>query len=448
MITKDRQGNAVTGATLEAAELYDDAVAAFQIYSGDPVALADAAIDKAPAFTMAHILKSWLFAVSTELEATAAASEIVMHAKSLGHDEREAFHIAALDNLLRGEWSRAAVTLDFLSMQYPRDILALQVGQLLDFFRGDARNLRNRIARAMPHWTPDIPGYSLVLGMHSFGLEEAGDYLKAEETGRRALAMNPRDCWAHHAVAHVMEMQGRPEDGIGWMTTREAYWSAEDNFFQVHNWWHKALFHLDLDQSAEAIAIYDAHIVAGASTVAVDLVDAAAMLWRLKMTGVDVSDRCISIADRWSLHADGRLYGFNDWHAAMVYLGAGREKEVEELLSTCRQQSAGGSESAGWAATIALPLIEGFQAWHRGDFSQAVERLHPVRRFAHAFGGSHAQRDIIDWTLTDAAIRSGSRDVAEAFAAERLAIKSNGHIYRTLMHRASQLRRSSLEAAA
>ena len=64
MITKDRQGNAVTGATPEAAELYDNAVAAFQIYSGDPVALADAAIDKAPAFTMAHILKSWLFAVS------------------------------------------------------------------------------------------------------------------------------------------------------------------------------------------------------------------------------------------------------------------------------------------------------------------------------------------------------------------------------------------------
>ena len=56
MITKDRQGNAVTGANCEAAELYDNAVAAFQIYSGDPVALADAAIDKAPAFAMAQPL--------------------------------------------------------------------------------------------------------------------------------------------------------------------------------------------------------------------------------------------------------------------------------------------------------------------------------------------------------------------------------------------------------
>ncbi|MEQ9199924.1 MAG: hypothetical protein RLN80_08040, partial [Rhodospirillales bacterium] len=144
-MTKDRQGNAVTGANAEAAELYDDAIAAFQIYSGDPVALADAAIEKAPAFAMAHILKSWLFAVSTEPEATAAAGEIVTQVKTLGHDEREAFHITALDQLLRGEWSRAAVTLDFLSMRYPRDVLALQVGQLLDFFRGDARNLRNRI---------------------------------------------------------------------------------------------------------------------------------------------------------------------------------------------------------------------------------------------------------------------------------------------------------------
>lgn len=445
---KDRQGNTVTGADSEAVELFDDAIAAFQIYSGDPVALADAAIEKAPAFAMAHLLKGWLFAVSTEPEAMAAAGEIIVQAKALRHDERGAFHITALEHLLRGEWSRAAVTLDFLSMRYPRDVLALQVGQLLDFFRGDARNLRNRIARALPHWSPDIPGYSLVLGMHSFGLEETGDYAKAEETGRRALAVNPRDCWAHHAVAHIMEMQGRPEDGIGWMSAREAHWSTEDNFFQVHNWWHKALFHLDLDQSTEAVAIYDAHIVADDSIVAADLIDASAMLWRLKMSGIDIGDRCTAIADRWSLHADGKLYGFNDWHAAMVYLGAGRESEVDNLLATCREQAAGGSEAAGWATTIALPLIEGFRAWHQDDFALAVEYLHPVRRFAHAFGGSHAQRDIIDWTLTDAAIRSGSSDVAEALAAERIAIKPNGHINRTLMYRASELRRSRMEAAA
>ena len=103
-------------------------------------------------------------------------------------------------------------------MRHPHDLVALQVGHLMDFYRGNARDLRDRIARALPHWSPDVPGYHVVLGMHAFGLEEAGDYARAEETGRRALDLEPLDAWAHHAVAHVMEMQGRAQDGIGWMS--------------------------------------------------------------------------------------------------------------------------------------------------------------------------------------------------------------------------------------
>ncbi|MBZ9966671.1 MULTISPECIES: hypothetical protein [unclassified Mesorhizobium] len=89
--------------------------------------------------------------------------------------------------------------------------------------------------------------------MHAFGLEETGDYGRAEEVGRLAVALQPLDCWAHHAVAHVMEMQGRAEDGIGWMIAREPHWSADDNFFRVHNWWHRSLCHLDLGQADEAL---------------------------------------------------------------------------------------------------------------------------------------------------------------------------------------------------
>src|SRR3546814_11029596 len=73
--------------------------------------------------------------------------------------------------------------------------------------------------------------------MHAFGLEETGDYARAEAAGRRALDIQPLDCWAHHAVAHVMEMQGRAEDGIGWMLAREPHWSGADNLFRVPNWW-------------------------------------------------------------------------------------------------------------------------------------------------------------------------------------------------------------------
>src|SRR3546814_14768667 len=95
--------------------------------------------------------------------------------------------------------------------------------------------------------------------MHAFGLEETGDYARAEAAGRRALDMQPLDCWAHHEVAHVMEMQGRAEDGIGWMIAREPQWSGDDNFFRVHQWWHRGVSPLDPGQAAAVPGLYDGH---------------------------------------------------------------------------------------------------------------------------------------------------------------------------------------------
>jgi hypothetical protein len=223
--------------------------------------------------------------------------------------------------LFDGRWSDAALALEQHSILYPRDLLALQCGHLMDFFCANARNLRDRIARALPEWTRDMPGYSILLGMHAFGLEESGDYARAEERGREAVSLEPLDCWAHHAVAHVMEMTGRPEDGIGWMIAREPFWSGEDNGFKVHNWWHRALFHLQLRQSDEALALYDGPVREERSQLALNLVDASALLWRLHLSGVDVASRWKELADGWVPHADGKTYPFNDLHGVMAYLG-------------------------------------------------------------------------------------------------------------------------------
>ncbi|MCB1972709.1 MAG: hypothetical protein KDG54_20130, partial [Geminicoccaceae bacterium] len=220
---------------------------------------------------------------------------------------------------------------------------------LMDFFRAGARDLRDRIARALPQWDADRPGYSVLLGMHAFGLEECGDYARAEATGREALDRQPLDAWAHHAVAHVMEMQGRAEEGIAWMASREARWSGDDAFFRIHNWWHKALYHLELEQGAEALALYDGPIRGSRSPLAVNLADASALLWRIAIAGHDVGDRWQELARAWDRHADGKLYPFNDLHAAMAYLGARREADLSRLLAACRADPAPGSEVASWA---------------------------------------------------------------------------------------------------
>lgn len=435
MIRTDRQGNAVACGAAEAVELLDETVHAFSIYRGDPVALVDRALECAPEFAMAHIAKAWLFALATEPEAAAEAKAIVARATSLALDEREASHVAALERLLAGEWTEAALALDRHNMRHPRDLLALQVGHLLDFYRANARNLRDRIARALPEWSPEVPGYPVLLGMRAFGLEETGDYAAAEDAGRSAIDLQPLDCWAHHAVAHVMEMQGRAEDGIGWMTAREPHWSGEDNFFRVHNWWHRALFHLALGQAEAALALYDGPLRQDRSAVVLDLIDGSALLWRLELAGCDVGTRWEELADSWGRHADGRLYPFNDWHAVMAYLGAGREREVARILDAFRGAAGEAGEVARWIRETGLPLVEGFAAFRHGDYRLAADRLYPARFIANSFGGSHAQRDVIDATLAEAALRGGLAPLAGALAAERLALKPHSPVSRDFLGR-------------
>lgn len=431
----DQQGNMLSGATAEAARLFDQAVEAFNIYRGDPAGLLDIAIEAAPDFAMAHILKAHLFGLATEPEATGEAKAILANVKSLRLSDREASHVAALDLLVEGEWTAAATALDRHNADYPHDIVALQSGHLMDFYRANARSLRDRIARVLPKWSADMPGYPILLGMHAFGLEESGDYGRAEDTGRRALDLQPLDSWAHHAVAHVMEMQGRAEDGIGWMIAREPHWSGDDNFFKVHNWWHRSLCHLDLGQAAEVLALYDGPIRQDRSMVALDMVDASALLWRLQLTGHDVGDRWQELAAAWDSHADGRSYPFNDWHAVMAYLGAGRTGEVDRIVNAFRK-SAETTEAAGWGRSTALPLVEGFVAFWRGDHERAADLLHGARHIANSFGGSHAQRDIIDWTLAEATVRGGLTAMAEAIARERLALKPHSPVNRSFLTRA------------
>ena len=242
-----------------------------------------------------------------------------------------------------------------------------------------------------------------------------------------------------------MEMQGRAEDGIGWMIAREPHWSGDDNFFKVHNWWHRALCHLDLGQADEALALYDGPIRQDRSLVALDMVDASALLWRLHLSGHDVGERWSELATAWDSHADGRSYPFNDWHAVMAWLGAGRSGEVERVIDALR--TAGTSETAVWGRTTALPLVEGFTAFWRGDYEAAATRLYGARYIANAFGGIHAQRDIIDWTLAEAAVRGGLAAMAEAIANERLALKPHSSVNRGFLERASAIAPADRKAA-
>ena len=415
---KDTAGYEMTGASTRSHDTLEQALHQFRCYIGDPVATVDSALAASPGLVMGHVLKAYLHLLGTEPGAMPVARAAHEAAAALPANDRERRHIQAIGHVIEGRWRAAAIALEDLSVEYPRDALALQAGHMIDFFIGDSRMLRDRIARALPAWGKSVPGYHAVLGMLAFGLEETGDYARAEAEGRLSVGLEPRDGWGQHAVAHVMEMQGRRRDGIAWMRANPEAWS-HDSFFAVHNWWHVALFHLGLGEIDEALALYDGPIHGKASSVVLEMIDASAMLWRLHLRGVDVGNRWDAIARNWEPVASAGNYAFNDMHAMMAFVGAGRVKAADAVLEAQRAAMDTAGDNAQFTREVGHAATRAIRAFGDGDYGETVRLLRPIRSYAHRFGGSHAQRDLLDLTLIEAASRAGHDRLAAALRAER-----------------------------
>ena len=243
-------------------------------FYGDPLADIDAAIAADPAWSLAQVMRCDFILSITEpaMLAQARSALDAARAQAAHAVEREQTHLLAAELALAGRWRDASTVWDLLLRNNPRDMLALICAHLFDFYRGDARSLRARVARVLPDWPPDDALHPYVLGMYAFGLEECNVYPKAEDAGRRALAANPKGPWAIHAVAHVMEMQGRHADGVQWLNARHADW-AVDNGLSIHHWWHLALFHLETLDTAAALKLYDEQLSGAASSVNLQWLD-------------------------------------------------------------------------------------------------------------------------------------------------------------------------------
>jgi hypothetical protein len=438
LTTKDTFGNALTGASATSLAHYETAVRELQCYINDPVASVDKALAASPDFVMAHVLKAYLHLLGTEPNALPVARECWRAANGLRATPREHQHVEAVHHLVEGRWHAAGRALEDVAIEHPRDALALQAGHQIDFFTGNSRMLRDRIARALPAWSMDMPGYHSLLGMHAFGLEETGDYRRAEKEGRKGIELEPRDGWAQHAVAHVLEMEGRQKDGIVWMGSNPETWST-DSFFAVHNWWHLALYHLDLGEIERVLALFDGPIYGKRSGVILDMIDASALLWRLALRDVDVGNRWADVARNWEPIAAAGNYAFNDAHAMMAFVGAGNSKAVDAVLEAQAVAIGSDGDNAAFTREVGRPVALAIKAFGEENYAETVRLLRPIRHIANRFGGSHAQRDILDLTLIEAAFRSGEKALATALAAERIEVKPTSPLARLFVSRANSM---------
>lgn len=335
--------------------------------------------------------------------------------------ERERLWHAQVSAWVANDAETAIKLTEEIATRWPQDLSAVKMTQFHMFHVGDLAGMLRIAEQALPHHR-DV---AEMHGMLAFGLEEMNRLDEAEVAARQAIALKRCEPWAHHALAHVMETQGRCAEGLDTMLGFSDCWAEKNSFMRSHNWWHAALFAIDADRPEEALRLYDEQVWGVWKEYSQDQVNAVALLARLEFTGLDVGNRWQDVADYIEKRGPEHVEPFLDAHYLLALSRAGRDAAAKELLRSLRNYVASQPEqlTAHIWRVVGLPLAEGVEAYGRGEWRQVYEKLPRALDGLQLIGGSHAQRDLF-WQLW---LQAGAK------AGEKAAIKP--HLERRLQDR-------------
>jgi tetratricopeptide (TPR) repeat protein len=414
---QDLHGLPIT-TTPEAGAAFNRTVVAYLKYKVDAPEYLKRTLAADPEFALAHCLKGYFAMLSYNQASVPRAVEAarVARAHGAGATPRERAHVDALEAWIASDLDRMIATWEAILAEHPTDVLALRLAHFNNFWLGRPREMAASVERVSPKWGRELPGYGTLLSCRAFALEECGDYIGAEPAGRAAVEIDPADVWGTHAVAHIMEMQGRHEEGIAWLDQLERHWVGGNNLLH-HLWWHRALYHLERGQHAEVLALYDRRFRDLASPLTqmqpdlyIDVQNAASMLFRLERRGVDVGDRWTEIADKAEARVGDCLSAFTLPHWMMALAATGREETAKRMLEGMHAFARNSTTVGRLVAEIAIPICEAVLAHRRGESARAVALMRPVLGEMYRLGGSHAQQDVLEQLFLDAAVKADSAD--------------------------------------
>jgi len=368
---------------------------------------------------MAHVLKGYLTMLAFKEPVVPVARAALADAERTGSaaTAREKAHIAALREWCDGNLDGMLGTWERILEDHPHDVMAFRLHHFQAFWYGMPYRMARQVEATLPRWSEAQPYYASILACHCFAHEELGNYTTAENSGRRALELDPADLWAAHAVAHVLEMQGRRTEGIEHLKSLEPHWSG-GNHFMHHLWWHLGLYHYERGELDEVLRLYDTKYRNHASPLNkavpdlyVDFQNAASMLFRLERQGIDVGNRWIEIADHAEKRIGDNRSPFTQTHWMMALAATRRWEAAERMLAAMRSYAETEKGDLGrLVKRISLPLCEAIVARGRGDYAAAVERMRPVLGVMFQIGGSHAQQDVLEQVFLDCAEKARSND--------------------------------------
>ncbi|MEM8871234.1 MAG: tetratricopeptide repeat protein [Pseudomonadota bacterium] len=376
----------------------------------------------APDFAQGHAVKG-IFCmllgrrelVTTAREALAAADAA---AAKISPNPREQVYIEALRDWLAGRPSAAASRFETLLLTDPRDALAMKLVQAIRFVLGQPDQMRRSIELILPVWG-DHPALGYLKGCYAFALEETGDYAAGEKAGREGLLLAPDDAWGLHAVAHVYDMTARAADGLYWLSGQTKAWEHCNNF-RYHVWWHIALMHLDLGQIDEVLSLYDDEIRGDKTDDYRDISNAASLLSRLEVEGVNVGDRWDELATLSENRTEDGAVVFADLHYMLSLIGGGRQSAIKTMMKRMSHDATRyRSDSDRITERPGLSAAAGLEAYGEGHYADAFLNLAAARADMQKIGGSHAQRDVFERLTIEAALRGGFLDAADTLLQDR-----------------------------
>ena len=418
---KDLHGLTLSTDSGTAADAFDRATHSYLTYRTDAGRHLGAALKADPDFALGHVLRGYFNMLAYNKANLGAAAEALAEARKHAKrtTTREAAHIEALARWIDGDLERLLDAWEGIFAEHPHDVIAFRLHHFNAFWLGRPATMQAAVERVFPHWNGDLPAWGAMLGCRAFSHEEAGNYVLAEGAGRMAIEVDPGDLWAAHAVAHVLEMQGRRSEGIDWLKRLEPNWEGANNL-KHHLYWHRAMFHIERREFDEVLSLYDhgfrdlgSPLTQALPDMYIDIQNAISMLFRLQRQGVDVGDRWIELADKAEARIGDCLSAFTLPHWMMALAATHRTEAAQRMIEGMQAFSRGNGTVERQVGRIALPLCEAALAHGQGRHGDALEHVRPIIGDMYLLGGSHAQQDVLEQLFLDSAMKAkSSGDIA------------------------------------
>ena len=370
---------------------FDKVIHQYLRYSTETLSILEVVQANDPAFAMGHLFRGYQLKMASDPRFIPPIDQTIQATERAASNPREQAHLAALKAWRRDDTRKASAILGEILTEHPTDLIALKAANHLHFYRGDAQGMLGAIQESLPHWPEDHPWRSFVVGMLAFGHEECGHYAQALDYGQAAVTAEPLDMWAAHAVAHVHHMQSDFDAGIAWIDDCLPSWTHTNNFSN-HLIWHKALMLLDRNQAAQALALYDETLIdCLRDDFYLDVCNAASLLWRLEMKGLDLGDRWTALTPYYHRAKDQELV-FIALHYVMVAVKNGDQEAVEAALNNLTRWAQQPEEQGRVCSAVGLETARALIDLTHGQEKRGVDLLMTLQPELHAIGGSHAQR--------------------------------------------------------